>query len=258
VVADVVIHNVVRIGDKRELSLGYECDIEDAPGVTVTGERYDCIQKNIRYNHLAIVKKGRAGNARLRLDSSDGISFDMEEDNVTDVKLVTVRLDEIDYQAAPEVVNALNKGKEQLRELKTKFDSLEAERDTLKTAVSKHMQELDAARNGARNELKSRLELETVAESHGIKFDEVDTDRNIKAKIIGKLTPELKLDEKSDDYVDSAFDITIQNAKVKKVTSQKQRLDSRSTIVADVPPGALVARERMMARLRGETTTQET
>jgi hypothetical protein len=46
---------------KRELSNGYASTIEFTDGSTETGEHFDAIQKNIRGNHVAIVKAGRAG-----------------------------------------------------------------------------------------------------------------------------------------------------------------------------------------------------
>lgn len=54
---------------KRELSCGYDCDLEIAPGISPEGERYDAIQRNIVYNHVAIVDAGRAGSARVRMDA---------------------------------------------------------------------------------------------------------------------------------------------------------------------------------------------
>lgn len=52
-----------------ELSCGYLAAIEDKSGVSPAGEEFDGIQRNIRYNHLALVDFARAGHvARLRLD----------------------------------------------------------------------------------------------------------------------------------------------------------------------------------------------
>lgn len=48
--------------DTRELSAGYTCELDPTPGVTADGEPYDMQQRNIRVNHLAIVKRGRAGS----------------------------------------------------------------------------------------------------------------------------------------------------------------------------------------------------
>lgn len=251
VLADIIIHNPTRLGNKRELSLGYECEIEHTPGAH-NGERYDCIQRNIRYNHLAVVKKGRVGNAKIRLDSTDAISFDVEGDSPMD-KLVTVRLDSIDYQAAPEVLNALTKANTELVKIQKRYDELEAERDTLATKINGHADELKAAKSGARNELKARLELESVADSHSIKFDEDDSDRIIKSKIVGKLTPDLKMDGKSDDYVDSAYDLTMTYEKNKKVSNQMRRFDSKSNGSENVALTSAAARNRMLRRMRGET-----
>lgn len=59
-------------GELVEISCGYSCDLDNTPGVTDTGEPYDRIQRNIRYNHVALgpVGWGRAGSeVCLRLDS---------------------------------------------------------------------------------------------------------------------------------------------------------------------------------------------
>ena len=60
----------------KQLSNGYECDIDETPG-TWDGQRYDCVQRNIRGNHVALVKQARAGEmAKLHLDSSDSFPSD--------------------------------------------------------------------------------------------------------------------------------------------------------------------------------------
>jgi hypothetical protein len=65
--------DAVEIEGIRELSSGYEADIVQEDGVW-NGNPYDYRQKNIRYNHIAMVKRGRAGpEVRLRLDSADAV-----------------------------------------------------------------------------------------------------------------------------------------------------------------------------------------
>lgn len=57
----------------RELSCGYTADIVEESG-DFNGAPYDFRQINIRYNHLAMVKRGRAGpEVRMRLDSMDAV-----------------------------------------------------------------------------------------------------------------------------------------------------------------------------------------
>jgi hypothetical protein len=59
----------IQAARKREISCGYECDVDETSGIAEEG-RYDQIQRNIRYNHVALVPDGRAGpEIRLRLDS---------------------------------------------------------------------------------------------------------------------------------------------------------------------------------------------
>lgn len=67
--------DAVLVDGIQEVSCGYTCDVEFTPGVTPYGEKYDAIQRDIRYNHLAIVERGRAGHAaRLRADTSEQIT----------------------------------------------------------------------------------------------------------------------------------------------------------------------------------------
>lgn len=57
---------------KVEVSCGYRCEIYFEPGVAPDGTRYDCVQRNIRYNHLALVDAARAGaTARIRMDAAE-------------------------------------------------------------------------------------------------------------------------------------------------------------------------------------------
>ena len=71
--AEIVIHNTDAMKDcgLKELSLGYSLDLDETPGVW-NGQHYDAIQRNIRINHLALVREARAGDqARLNIDGRD-------------------------------------------------------------------------------------------------------------------------------------------------------------------------------------------
>lgn len=48
-------------GGKRELSAGYECELDWTPGTTKDGQTYDAVQTKIRFNHFALVGKARGG-----------------------------------------------------------------------------------------------------------------------------------------------------------------------------------------------------
>lgn len=72
---------------KRELSAGYRCKYEVCSGVW-NGEKYDAIQKDIRANHLALVKEGRMGPDVAVLDHQlIKFTFDARDITMADEKL---------------------------------------------------------------------------------------------------------------------------------------------------------------------------
>lgn len=220
VVAPIIIHDGEMIdkvmkGGKRELSLGYKVDLEETPGVW-NGQEYDAIQRNIRVNHLAIVPRGRAGNARLNLDRHDAVSFNPQEENAMPENLSRIRLDSgLEYQAAPEVVVEVEKLRSDKAELTTHVDELQkqldtvaAERDTLKSQVQSADKVRADALEAARAEVKARAELDKVAET--FKVDGTGkSDREVKELVIKSVRTDADLTGKSDDYVNAAFDLTV-------------------------------------------------
>lgn len=81
----------IEAGERKEVSAGYACQVEDTPGVTPEGEPYDRVQRRIRYNHAALGPPGwgRAGaDVSLRIDSAvevvrDGAVAARADDNAT-------------------------------------------------------------------------------------------------------------------------------------------------------------------------------
>lgn len=76
VVADAAAIQDVDSGELVEISCGYYADLDPTPG-TYQGQTYDGIQRNIRYNHVALGPSGwgRAG-ASVRLLADGGIERD--------------------------------------------------------------------------------------------------------------------------------------------------------------------------------------
>lgn len=200
--ADVVIYELDTAD--RELSCGYQTEIEETSGVTPQGEHYDAIQRNIIYNHLAIVPHGRAGNARLNMDGEQ--ILDMEVKSMSKIKL-----DGIEYDVPAEVEVAINgmteKADEQKKafdELSAKFDSAQAEIEKLKADAEKTEADFRAKFDEM---VKTTIELRTIAQKHGIeKADEMSNDE-IKKAVVMKVHPKLSLDGKSAEYIEVAFDL---------------------------------------------------
>jgi hypothetical protein len=201
--ADVVIYDLNT--DDRELSCGYQTELEETSGVTPTGEHYDAIQRNIIYNHLAIVPRGRAGNARLNMDGEQ--ILDMEVKNMSKIKLDNG----IEYDVPAEVEVAMKamteKADEQKKEfdaLSAKFDSAQAEIEKAKADAEKKEADFKAKFDEA---VKTTIELRSIAQKHGIeKADEMSNDE-IKKAVVAKVHPKLNLDGKSAEYIAVAFDL---------------------------------------------------
>ncbi len=214
VVTDIVIYDSevidkIENGGKRELSVGYSVALDETPGEW-NGQKYDAIQRDIRANHLALVKRGRAGNARLNMDGSDVVFINQDEEVTMSEKLVQVKLDNgITYDAAPEVVVELDKLRADAAEFQSKLDAKQAEVDTLKAEVAKIEQIKADAFEAARVAIAARANLEKVAES--FKVDHKDLDgKAVKLAVIKAVRGDADLSEKSDAYIDAAFDMAVE------------------------------------------------
>ena len=85
---------------RRELSCGYTAEMDETPGAWTDAagvtHKFDAIQRNIRYNHLALVDNGRAGaHARLRLDSDAVRVSDSPTTNETEQPMATPPINDI-------------------------------------------------------------------------------------------------------------------------------------------------------------------
>jgi len=222
-IADIVIHNpaAVNAGNK-ELSVGYKLDLDETPGISPDGERYDAVQRNIRPNHLAIVKKGRAGVARLNMDG-DAVFNDK------DVTMSKMRLDNgIEYDAAPEVIQAYNKLKQDAADSEAAKAKEQARADAAEADLKKLQSELPQMKQDALAAARSRVELEAVANAHQVEFNADSADRTIKEGVIKAIRGDsVSFDGKSDDYVQAAYDFALQShAEAQKADAvAKQRQD---------------------------------
>lgn len=222
--ADITIHSPDSIGDRRELSLGYTAVLDETPGEW-NGQKYDAIQRNIRVNHLSVVKKGRAGVARLNLDGDEDFSTQQEQQTMTTVK---VKLDNgIEYDAAPEVSVELNKLRADAAEFRTKLDATQAKADTLQAKVDAQEDAVKAAREQGRADALARIALETTATK--LKVDHAGkTDREVKEAVIKAVRKDADLTGKSDVYIDAAFDMAVEVAPEKNMASQREAVHTKT------------------------------
>ena len=185
--ARVVVHDkravdLIERGLKAELSVGYTVETEQVAGTTPEGVHYDAIQRNIRCNHLSIVTRGRAGNARFSKE------FPRMDEQKQPVKAPTVD------------------------QLQARCDALQAEVERLRAepkAVELSGEKLAALRAEiaatVRADVAEEYAAADVAKQFGVK-PEATAIGTMKA-VLAHAQPSVKLDGKSDEYIRAAFDV---------------------------------------------------
>jgi len=193
----------VESGGVREVSAGYTCTLDPTPGIW-QGQRYDAIQREIRYNHVALVPQGRAGaSVRLRLDSNG--------DTFEEIMSDTLQKD-------------LDAAKAEIATLKARADAAEA-------GMAKERARADAAEAGLKaradaDELAAVVEAAKPILGKDWKADGKDATA-IKAEVIGKVYPTLKLDGAEPAYVQGLF-VAAQNAPRADASVAEQRTALRA------------------------------
>lgn len=231
-------------GDSQEVSCGYTCDIDETPGV-FNGESYDVVQRNIRYNHVALVDRGRAGpQVRLRLDDDQAVLYDEnikldQQPEKNPMQSITINGKEYKVDAETALaftkLEAENKAKiEKADAALTELEAVKAENAQIKKDSDGIQARLDSATEDLKKkdeELKTRNDaatLDKMAEERAevlavatkvigadFKKDGKSNDE-IKKEVVAKQCPEIKVDEKSAEYLAARFDAISEKVENKK------------------------------------------
>lgn len=233
------------LAGKRALSSGYTAELEDSSGVWM-GIPYDVIQRNIRYNHVAIVDRARAGDAAriiLREDSADAVCVGrvapeyhtFKEDEAMSLKKITI--DGVEYQAEADVIKALNEAKARADELAKQLAVKDAEIDTLKDKAEKLDADLKAAQATDKIEaaVKSRLRVLDAAARAGVEVKDDMDEAAVKRAVVLSVFPNAdkeKLEKADAVYLDGRFDGALESLAETEGASQRNRQS-----VSDLPKG---------------------
>ena len=261
---------------KRALSMGYACDIEDASGVWA-GVPYNAIQRNIVYDHVAIVNKGRAGDSAtihldsIRLDSEDAVFVDQNYIEKGDGKMPMkkMNLDGVEYEAEERIIaeyvaqkkRADSAEAELEKEKASKTDSakalsaMEADRDTQKERADKaetKLKELEIKKLDSAEIDKlctARLELLQAAVSAGVEIKKDMADIDIKKAVVLAVYPKADFAGKDEVYVQARFDAAVET--IADGADAGVRVALAGTGDRPAPRlDAVTAREKMIETLR--------
>lgn len=269
----------VKSGARQELSLGYTVDLVEDEGV-YNGESYTHRQTNIRYNHLAIVDRARAGQeARIHLDQGDAIiacdedyvninNNNKELEPMAEEKKSFVTLDGVEHQTSELVATAysalakkLDEAEAALEDAEKKLEAAASENKKLEAeqaenAEAEGVSEQDEAAakidhaeliNAA---VKRRVALIRDAEKLGVSVNMDSTDAEIMAEVVKSKCPKVNLDGATDVYLQARFDALLESTSEEQhpssIATQRERVVAKLD-AADISVSA--SRARMLERL---------
>lgn len=279
--ADAVID--AEVGTARQLSCGYDCELEPTTGVTrglkgiPDGIHYDAVQRNIRYNHVALEPVGRAGpEVGIRLDAGDAVMVDDREplagirhdsqtpqnpqENRT-MAMVKVRLDGVDYEVSEQAAQAVNatqqKATEQLEAVRTELTKRHDAKEQELKAKTEEVDKLQARVDSLEDELKQTkqqredaLKPETIREAVKAR---VDLERSA-LRVLGE-----KDEGGKDRRFDSLADAEIRRQVILKVFpgSESKLANVNDTYITARFDSAVEAFDRGMVKNESLDNTQQ-
>lgn len=213
-VTDAETIRAIESGEYQAVSCGGEFKVYKQEG-NWQGSDYDEIATDIRYNHLSIVKKGRAGDGVTIVvgDSADFENF-TDNSNTGESRMVKHFLDGAVFEVDEKVHEALNSAEKRAAEWETKFKDKADEADALKAKVDSQEAELKKMRDSAADEaainarVAEKLAVVSFAKEHGVEFKDEMSVGEIKAAVVGKISG-LSLEGKSEAYRDAAYDSAV-------------------------------------------------
>lgn len=215
--------DAIKSGEVKAISCGYKCNVVDNAGVW-QGSKHDQEQRDIVYNHIALVREGRAGD-QVRFCVGDSAEaeeyFDivLEDSKASETlnnnkqeksTMKTIQLDGVDYQADEKVIETLlaaqNDAAEKLGEIHTLLDGvseLEAQVADLQEQLEKANDEIDESVIDAA--VNAKIAIMEVARSAGIECDSSDDVSELKRQVIQAAFDNIDLDSIEDESAINAL-----------------------------------------------------
>lgn len=229
---------------KRELSVGYTCDIDWTPGITSTGEAFDGQQRNIRANHIAVVQRGRAGSECAIGDDGKWV------DHLRDTKKMSkfMNFDGLPIEVTDQSEAAINKLVGQLRDATSNATSTaEAHRVALAakdtqigelTAEVKKLKDAVMTPEQVSKMVKDRSELITTATAllKDGKFETM-TDADIRRAVVKSKLGDEAIKDANDDQISGMFKVVAKDVATADPFRQSFTPDNRTV----TPPAGSIA-----------------
>ncbi len=264
-------------GEVKAISMGYRCNVVDNAGVW-QGSKHEQEQKDMVYNHIALVREGRAGDqVRFMVGDSaeaeDLFDFTLEEGKhekkkghedgaepsgkpvvVNDGRnfhkqkeqsMKTIQLDGVDYQADEKVIEALQAAQADASTKLEEIHTVLAANDELERQVADLQGQLDEAK-GEIDEclideaVNAKLAILDTARAAGIECNASDDVSELKRKVIEAAFDNIELDAIEDEASINAL------------------FASASKVIADAADQPASGKVSAAAQLDGKRNTRDT
>lgn len=261
VVGDMLVqdaHMVGKIqdGGLRELSAGYTCRLDETPG-DHDGQPYDAIQKEIRYNHVALLPPGagRSGpDVSLRLDSAGDCqvptSWAAREDQNMKIEII----DGAEYEVGTDAHAKATQAREDAHKAEAEARSaLEARADAAEAALAEANTRAEGEPSRVAEGVAASLALHRKAVAAGVEVKADASDSDIRAAVIGKVLPALDLDGKDEAYLAASFDLALGQVGTSDLGALRETADAAASTTEVLPkeaPRDVKARQDMIDRAR--------
>lgn len=238
----------MREGRVRAVSCGYDAGLERGKG-NWQGVAYDEAMKDIRYNHIALVREGRAGDGvRFRIgDSADFDRIFSEKrtaqngpgENRMARKLI---IDGAEYEADEKVIDTLHAAQKARDEAQQQSKALQGQLDSMTAARDAALSERDQLKAKAKDEatinqlVSEKVALLDNAKKFGVEVKATDSVDSIRSALVKSAYPEMVLDGKSADYIAAAYDAAM--IKLADSTSPKDKKSPLAPNMTHMADGA--------------------
>lgn len=217
-------------GGKREVSAGYTSELFFEDGQTEDGIHYDAVQRNIRFNHVAIVSRGRAGKtvrigdeaALGEVPYNDGV--DDERKDTMNHPLKTVTVDGIPVEVTDAGAAVIATLQARIQSMTDSSSKVLADHATALADKDKIIATKDAEIDGLRAKVLDAASLDKLVADRATlladaalvapkaDFKGLDS-KSVKALAVKTVIGDAAFAGKSEAYIDARFDTIVEDAR---------------------------------------------
>ena len=220
---------------KNNISAGYSFDLDNTSG-NFNGENYDCIQRNIRCNHIALVQEGRCGKDVRVLDKNDIIPDALPLNLNSGDKNMQISSEELSQlvKNLTERVDKLENFKNNLQPIEEKEHGTSLDAEEQNAEMAEKTQFAETAGDPLKEDVAAKVaepEVEEVAKDEG----DLELEKEpLPSDVYTNETESLTTTDNCENKTKQALDSALKTIEKLKQQMKKQALDSGENIFKQI------------------------